>query len=666
MNRSLSYQQPPWRTAAVVFAITVSAVHAQPATLTPMSGVGGANIVALAVDQSASAGVPPLTAVVVPGVGLFSGRPSAVAGAASGAVANWVLEPVCAWCAQLAPVFIDPIGFDSQGRMWLYDGRWMVRGANGAWSEQSLPRTPDGFERNYEVYADSAGFTQLGLRTQARVGNYAIGNSKGSAGAIDIHGKNGYRAALPYVRWNNTFYISIHQVAATPRTLYAATDFGVYQFSVDLTQNPETNAASYAAGTWVNIGPDGSSTPTQLRGIKGRTLVAASDGTLTLGTLAHGLYRRAAGSTVWQPLETSGSTAQLAITADIRADGTAYTVLGGGLALLPATGSVSDAAMIASRTANSVGLPGGEFGQLVAAGGAGDVYGRVTGDATVYARAGRALSWMPVMEGLDGPMAHLGPAYRGVVVRTQSGSLYRRAGDAASGAWIRVDSANGPILAVAGDAADGVWVAFASSVARRNASTGAWTRYTAPFARAGAVVQFIVTPDTAITGPAGKSALIALTASDGALRFNAATDEWESLGKAGLPIAQTLGGLLATQINAGVVVGEYLYIGTDDGVFRKSLNAGVDDTWASLNAGLADRGVLTIAVDNAERVIVGTVNGAFIRAATGTDSQPLPSWTLLPGFASKSISAVVAVRDETVISARAQGAQLASVFVRRY
>ena len=73
---------------------------------TPMSGVGGANIAALAVDQSAAAGVSPLTAIVVPGVRLFTGRPSNIASAASNAVANWMLEPVCALCAQLSPTVI--------------------------------------------------------------------------------------------------------------------------------------------------------------------------------------------------------------------------------------------------------------------------------------------------------------------------------------------------------------------------------------------------------------------------------------------------------------------------------------------------------------------------------------------------------------------------------
>ena len=639
-------------------------VHGQPAMLTPMSGVGGANIAALAVDQSAGAGVSPLTAIVVPGVGLFTGRPSNIAGAASNTLANWVLEPVCAWCAQLSPTVIDPIGFDSQGRLWLYDGRWMVRASNGGWSPQPLP-TPPGTINS--VYAGSAGFTQRDLRTQTRVGSYVFYSLKTPLGTLGVEGTNGYRAVLPHILWSNGSYVGVNQVAAAlgaaNRTLYAATDYGVYQFSVDLAQNPQSSAAAFAAGTWTNIGPPGSSTPTLPSGVKAKTLVAAADGTLTVGTLAHGLMRRPAGSTTWQSLESGGSTALSAVAMDIRADGTIYAALHGGLALLPATGTASDAAMTASRSANSVGLPGGEFGQLVTA--AGDVYGRVTGDSIVYARAGQTLSWAPTMDGLDGPMANLGPAHSGVVVRTQSGSLYRRIGDAASGGWVRVDSAIGSISAVADDAANGVWVAFTSSVARRNPSTGAWKSYSTAFARAGGIVQFIVTPDTAMTGVAGKSAVIALTVSDGALRYNAGADAWENLGKTGLPVFQTLGGQQTTKISSGVVVGEYLYLGTGDGVFRKSLNVGVDDSWESLNTGLADRGILALAVDNAERIIVGTATSAFIRAAKGTDSSPIPSWRPLTGFESKLISAVVAVRDETVISARAQGNQLASAFVRR-
>lgn len=646
-------------------AMSTTAVYAQPATLTPMSGVGGANIVALAVDQSASASVPPLTAIVVPGVGLFTGRPSVVAGTSGNAVANWTLEPVCAWCAQLTPVFIAPLGFDSQGRLWLYDGRWMVRAANGSWSQQTLPM-PSGTIN--AVYADSAGFTQRGLRTQVRVGSYVFYSLTPSSGTMGIEGTSGYRAMLPNILWSNGSYVGVNQVAAslgaTSRTLYAATDYGVYQFSVDLAQNPETSAAAFSAGTWANIGPPGSSTPTFPIGIKAKTLVAAIDGTLTVGTLAHGLMRRPAGSTTWQALESSGSKALSAVAMDMGADGAVYAALNGGLALLPATGTVSDAAMTLSRSANSVGLPGGEFVQLVAS--AGDVYGRVTGDTTVYARAGQSSSWLPMMDGLDGSVANLGPAYSGVVARTQSGSLYRRAGDAASGAWVRVDSAIGAISAVAGDAASGLWVAFPSSVAWRNAGTGTWKSYSTAFARSGGIVQFIVSPDTAITGVAGKSAVIALTATDGALRYNAGADAWENIGKAGLPVAQTLGGQQVPKTNAGVVVGEYLYLATNEGVFRKSLNAGVDDSWESLNTGLVDKGVLTVAVDNAERVIVGTASGTFIRAAKGTDSSPTPAWAALAGFESKPISAIVAVRDETVISTRAQGGQLANAFVRRY
>ncbi len=622
--------------AALALSLVAGTSEAQTPSFAAVTGLSGGAVSLIAGDRNAAT---PTLAVGIAGVGLFTG---AAGGAANGTAVGWSPQ-ACDTCA-----YARNAAWDDKGQLWVAaSGQGLWRGTPGAnFTEVKVPGSnivqwvsraadgsmwavlgngvvqikPDGSTTAMGKNASQLGLDKLALPADGAGVVYAA--SAGEVYAIDKDG-----AWMPLKAPADPSVM-----AQSKASLYIGTSKGVYQWS---------------NGAWSALGPVNA----RITG-----LAVATDGSLVIGTANAGVQYLS--GTTWKVTANSGNYGEKRVlTIGTDASGAVYAGLKGGLNVVEGIGTIPivsrpGAGALRPLVAASAGLPAADIRDIVTVGN--DSYALVNG-LGIYSRIGKSDKWISVNETLDDEPLQLAQSTTAAYTITASGSIYRfSAPNSSAGGWSKIGSAGVMPRAFIAGSGDSLWLAGNGGIVLTRASAASkWVIATKGLERAGDVSRLQTT---------SSGDLFAGTTRGGVYRWDPKSSLWLSVGGSGLPIVNVRGGQGSTAINALVQDNGTLYVGTNHGVYSIAANATAEAVWSSVGGGLPEPTVRSLTVDATNRLIAGTLNGAWV-VSPSVAGKTAADWAEFGPTKGEGIAAVARVGNEVLVATTSRPGKPGKVLV---